>query len=168
MSSIVNQFSIIRTLTRMLCRRQISVFVLLILFNSTFSCKNARQNNPKPVVAFDPRPAPSTTTTTTTTSTITTTTTTTSTTSAPDVPSVLEVVKKDTKLVIDWSNGVKMWIELEDVADCQLVGTLPWDSDGSVSVTGCEEDDITVSIQSKTYGNWTVRATTQSNLTDNA
>merc|ERR1711936_1473996 len=147
--------SIIRTLTRMLCRRQISVFVLLILFNSTFSCKNARQNNPKPVVAFDPRPAPSTTTTTTTTS-------------APDVPSVLEVVKKDTKLVIDWSNGVKMWIELEDVADCQLVGTLPWDSDGSVSVTGCEEDDITVSIQSKTYGNWTVRATTQSNLTDNA
>ena len=161
MSSFVNQFSIIRTLTRMLCRIQISVFVLLILFNSTFSCKNARQNNPKPVVA------PSTTTTTTTTST-TTTTTTTSTTSAPDVPSVLEVVKKDTKLVIDWSNGVKMWIELEDVADCQLVGTLPWDSDGSVSVTGCEEDDITVSIQSQTYGNWTVRATTQSNLTDNA
>merc|ERR1711936_927907 len=102
------------------------------------------------------------------TTTTTTTTTTTSTTSAPDVPSVLEVVKKDTKLVIDWSNGVKMWIELEDVADCQLVGTLPWDSDGSVSVTGCEEDDITVSIQSKTYGNWTVRATTQSNLTDNA
>ena len=70
-------------------------------------------------------------------------------------------MKKDAELFLDWSNGVKMSIKMEDIGDCLQAGSLPWDSDGSVSVTGCKEDDITVYIESQTYGNWTVGGSNQ-------
>ena len=65
-------------------------------------------------------------------------------------------MKKDAELFLDWSNGVKMSIKMEDIGDCLQAGSLPWDKEGSVSVKGCKEDDITVYIESQTYGNWTV------------
>ena len=37
-----------------------------------------------------------------------------------------------------------MVIIMEDLGDCFQVGSLPWDRHGSVSFTGCEEDDINV------------------------
>merc|ERR1712224_918910 len=125
-----------KTLIRMLCRKQLCLLFMFIVAKSTFSCKNVGQNNPKHLVALDPRPVTSTTTTTVTTSSTTTTTTTSTTTIKPN-PTITGAVKKGTQLVVDWSNGVKMTIMLEDLGDCHLVGSLPWDSEGSVSTTDC-------------------------------
>ena len=74
------------------------------------------------------------------------------------IPTITGAVKKGSELMVDWSNGVKMTITLEDLGDCHLVGSLPWDSEGSVSSTDCNKDDIILVIQSQFYGNWTVEA----------
>ena len=138
-------------------QRKIFVLIFCLLTKSTHSCKNSKRDAFKPV-AFSPTSSTSTTTSSTTT---TTTTTTTTAMPIPDVPTVLEAVRKDAELFLDWTNGVKMSIKLEEIGDCLLAGDLPWDSEGSVSVSGCKEDDIMVHIESQTYGNWTVGARNQ-------
>merc|ERR1712043_77549 len=159
----------VRVLTRirMSYKKEVLAFILFLVTKATYSCNKVRQDSPKPV-AFDPRQTVreyqtenlTTTSTTTTTTTASTTTSTTTMDPIPAVPTVLEAKKEGSELMIDWSNGVKMVILMEDLGDCFQVGSLPWDRQGSVSFTGCEEDDINVDIRSQIYGNWTVNAST--------
>merc|ERR1712192_302793 len=106
----------ILTRIRMSYKKEVLAFILFLVTKATYSCNKVRQDSPKPV-AFDPRQ----TVREFKTENLTTTSTTTPTTTMdpkPAVPTVLEAKKEGSELMIDWSNGVKMVIIMEDLGDC--------------------------------------------------
>ena len=58
------------------------------------------------------------------------------------------------RLSLTWSDCVKNYADLEDKKDCIYIGVVEGDAESSVLVTGCEDEDINVQIQSVVFGDW--------------
>ena len=150
--------------------------ILLLLVQQVMSCNKAPLQPatlttlPHPRnVAVTPSPDQETTASSTTASTTsTTTTTTTTTTAAPLVVEVARVTRRSEEVVLQWTNGVNMTLELTELPGTRCSyrgGAMPWDAASSVTVAGCPEaESFRLAVASAVYGDLDLEVDTTTGL----
>ena len=148
--------------------------ILLLLVQQVMSCNKAPLQPatlttlPHPRnVAVTPSPDQETTASSTAAST-TSTTTTTTTTAAPLVVEVARVTRRSEEVVLQWTNGVNMTLELTELPGTRCSyrgGAMPWDAASSVTVAGCPEaDSFRLAVASAVYGDLDLEVDTTTGL----
>ena len=149
--------------------------ILLLLVQQVMSCNKAPHQPatlttlPHPRnVAVTPSPDQETTASSTTASTTSTTTTTTTTTAAPLVVEVARVTRRSEEVVLQWTNGVNMTLELTELPGTRCSyrgGAMPWDAASSVTVAGCPEAErFRLAVASAVYGDLDLEVDTTTGL----
>ena len=148
--------------------------ILLLLVQQVMSCNKAPHQPatlttlPHPRnVAVTPSPDQETTASSTAASTTSTTTTTTTTTAAPLVVEVARVTRRSEEVVLQWTNGVNMTLELTELPGtrCSYRGVMPWDAASSVTVAGCPEaESFSLAVASAVYGDLDLEVDTTTGL----
>ena len=149
--------------------------ILLLLVQQVMSCNKAPLQPatlttlPHPRnVAVTPSPDQETTASSTTASTTSTTTTTTTTTAAPLVVEVARVTRRSEEVVLQWTNGVNMTLELTELPGTRCSyrgGAMPWDAASSVTVAGCPEaESFRLAVASAVYGDLDLEVDTTTGL----
>ena len=150
--------------------------ILLLLVQQVMSCNKAPHQPatlttlPHPRnVAVTPSPDQETTASSTTASTTSTsTTTTTTTTAAPLVVEVARVTRRSEEVVLQWTNGVNMTLELTELPGTRCSyrgGAMPWDAASSVTVAGCPEaESFRLAVASAVYGDLDLEVDTTTGL----
>ena len=149
--------------------------ILLLLVQQVMSCNKAPLQPatlttlPHPRnVAVTPSPDQETTVSSTTASTTSTTTTTTTTTAAPLVVEVARVTRRSEEVVLQWTNGVNMTLELTELPGTRCSyrgGAMPWDAASSVTVAGCPEaESFRLAVASAVYGDLDLEVDTTTGL----
>lgn len=151
--------------------------LLLLLVQQVMSCNKAPHQPatlttlPHPRnVAVTPGPDQETSASSTASSTTTTTTTTTSTTTttAPLVVEVTRVTRRGEEVVLEWTNGVNMTLEMTELPGTRCTyrgGSMPWDSASSVTVAGCPEaTSFSLAVASAVYGDLDLEVDTATGL----
>ena len=150
--------------------------ILLLLVQQVMSCNKAPLQPatlttlPHPRnVAVTPSPDQETTASSTAASTTsTTTTTTTTTTAAPLVVEVARVTRRSEEVVLQWTNGVNMTLELTELPGTRCSyrgGAMPWDAASSVTVAGCPEaESFRLAVASAVYGDLDLEVDTTTGL----
>ena len=154
---------------------QTAAILLLLLVQQVMSCNKAPLQPatlttlPHPRnVAVTPSPDQETTASSTTASTTSTTTTTTTTTAAPLVVEVARVTRRSEEVVLQWTNGVNMTLELTELPGTRCSyrgGAMPWDAASSVTVAGCPEaESFRLAVASAVYGDLDLEVDTTTGL----
>ena len=163
-------------LTMVKMTSQTAAILLLLLVQQVMSCNKAPLQPatlttlPHPRnVAVTPSPDQETTASSTAASTTsTTTTTTTTTTAAPLVVEVARVTRRSEEVVLQWTNGVNMTLELTELPGTRCSyrgGAMPWDAASSVTVAGCPEaESFRLAVASAVYGDLDLEVDTTTGL----
>ena len=162
-------------LTMVKMTSQTAAILLLLLVQQVMSCNKAPLQPatlttlPHPRnVAVTPSPDQETTASSTTASTTSTTTTTTTTTAAPLVVEVARVTRRSEEVVLQWTNGVNMTLELTELPGTRCSyrgGAMPWDAASSVTVAGCPEaESFRLAVASAVYGDLDLEVDTTTGL----
>ena len=147
--------------------------LLLLLVQQVMSCNKAPHQPATLTTLPHPRnvavtPSPDQETSVSSTAASTTTTTTTTTTTAPLVVEVARVTRRGEEVVLEWTNGVNMTLEMTELPGTRCTyrgGSMPWDSASSVTVAGCPEaTSFSLAVASAVYGDLDLEVDTATGL----